>query len=118
MTKRIVNAEQLEAAREAARAANPNLARIDDLRAQIATLSREVGALVSDDEKYCNLMLFLSKDFDSRSAAVRVMSDGEIADHLFGLFIDHAEDEISEAILDEAMARLGHSWDDEEDQAA
>lgn len=113
MTKHILNEEQLMAHREAARAANPNRQLIDDLRTQSRALSDQILSLMSEDERYCNLMMALSAGFDSRVAAVSLMSDGELTGHLYSLFVDHANTPIDEAILDEAIKRLGGLPEDE-----
>lgn len=113
MTKYVLNPEQLEAHRDAARAANPNTLRINELRAQTAALSTEILSLMSEQEKYCNLMMALSASFDSRVAAVSLMSNHEIAEHLYSLFIDQTRNEVDEAVLSEAMTRLGWEPADE-----
>lgn len=117
MTKRpfIISEEQTEAELQAARARNPNRAEIDDLRAQIRALSSRIQPLVSSEETYHALMLVLSKGFDSRVAAVKCMESPEIAHHLYNLFIPHVKSDIDEAVLDEAMARLGYSFDETSD---
>lgn len=117
MTKRplhILNQEQVEAHREAAREANPNKAKIDELREQMSSLSQEISKLVSDDEKYYNILMFLSKDYDSRKAAVSLMSNQEIGEHMSHLFFEHTKGEIDETILMEALERLGWKPDDED----
>ncbi len=113
-SKRILNPEQIEAHQAAARAANPNRARIDELRAEISRLSSEISRLTSDDEKYLNILLFLSGGFDSRVAAAKVMSDQEIGEHMSNLFFEHCKADLDEAILMEALERLG--WQPEEDE--
>lgn len=109
---RIINHEQVEAHKEAARLRNPHLNRIESLRAQIKALSDEMSSLISDEEKYYNLLTFLSTDFDSRVAAVKVMTDAELADHLGELFFQHTKTEVDEAILMETLDRLGHAPSD------
>lgn len=111
----ILNAEQISAHREAARLRNPNAKEIESLRAEIAALSARISGLISEDEKYLNILSALSEDFDSRTAAVKCMEDAEIADHLGELFFEHTRTEVDEAILTEAMTRLG--WAAEEDNA-
>lgn len=110
--KRIINSEQTEAHLAAARAANPNRERIDQLREQISQLSTEISRLTSDNEKYLNILLYLSGGFDNRVAAAKVMSDVEIAAHMAELFFPHCKADIDEAILMEALERLG--WQPEE----
>ncbi len=112
-TRRILNSEQIAAHQAAARAANPNRLRIDELRAQAKGLFDQAAALTSDEEKYLNILAFLSIDFDSRIAAVKVMSDNELGDHLSNIFFEHATDEMSEAILMEALERIGWEAEDE-----
>lgn len=110
---RIINQEQAEAHQAAARAANPNATRIESLRAQSRALSEQAAALTSDQERYWNLMAALSSGFDSKVGAAKVMSDQEIGDHLSNLFFEHTHGEMDEAILMEALDRIG--WRAEDD---
>lgn len=109
--RRILPLEQIEAHQRDARAANPNAARIDSLRAQARTLHDQAAALTSDEEKYWNIMTVLSSDFDNRAAAAKCMSDNELAEHLLNLFSDHCIGDMDEHILYEVLDRLG--YDDE-----
>jgi hypothetical protein len=112
--KRILSQEQIEAYREDARRRNPNREKIDGIRDEIKKLSGHISELTSDDEKYCNLLMFLSKDFDSRIAATKVMSNQEIGSHLASLFYPMVSNEIDEAILSEALDRLGYDPESDE----
>lgn len=111
---RIINQEQAEAHQAAARAANPNANRIESLRAQARALHDQASALISDQERYWNLMAALSSGFDSRLAAAKVMSDNELGDHLAALWWESPRGEMEDAILMEALERMG--WQPEDDR--
>lgn len=114
MTKQLIlNKEQLEARRQDVRRSNPNLSRIKEIDDDIRLLSNERAGLISDDEKYLNLMTWMAEDFDSKVAAVKCMDSPELADHLGNLFFEYTSTELDEAILTEAMNRLGWEPEDE-----
>lgn len=115
-SRRILTAEQIEAHREEARLKNPNKEVIDELRKKVKDISIQIGELTSDEEKYCNILLFLCKDFDSKKAAVKVMTNQELGSHLANLFYTHVNNEVDESILNEALERLGYDPESDEEQ--
>jgi len=109
MTKKfIINAEQIDAHRESARLCNPNRAKIEELKAQANAIWAQISPLISEDEKYYNLMMGLAT-FDEKEAAVKCMENNELCEHLANLFFDKTEGELDEAILSEALERLGYN---------
>ncbi len=110
--RRIINAEQLQAHLETAKARNPNREKIESLKTQARALFDEAAALTSDDEKYYNLLSLLSTDFDSHAAAAKCMEPRELGDHLTNLLWDHLKTPMSEAIFMEVLERIG--WADDE----
>lgn len=105
----ILNTEQLEAKRDAARAANPNRAKLDALWAQRLDLANQIHALTSDAERYYNLLYMLA-DTDEKAAMAKCMTDNELGAHLIGLCPTH--NEMDQAIVDEVLTRLGYVYEE------
>ncbi len=103
----------MEAHQRDARAANPHAHEIVILRARAKALYDEAASLTSDAERYWNLMAALTNDFDSRAGAAKVMSNQELGDHLSNLFYEVPRTDMGDAILMEALERIG--WRAEEE---
>jgi len=109
----ILSEDKLEEQRLLAANKNPNKERIDAIHLEMRALSTELHSLLSETEKYCNLMLALA-NFDHKDKAASFMSNEEICSHMISLFEEHTQNDMDRAILDEALARLG--WPFEEDE--
>lgn len=112
MEKFIINPEQIEAHRQAERDKNPNKERLDEIRKQQVALSTESLSLMTEREKYYNLMLALAS-FEEYDSAVSFMSNKELCEHMFNLFSEHLKTGLDSAIFDETLKRLGWPFDSE-----
>lgn len=113
-SKFIINPEQCEARRQELRAANPHKEKIAEIQTKILELATEKADLISNEEKYLNLMLMLAP-FDNKPLAVSFMSNQELGDHLSSLFFDKTENDLDEAILIETLNRIGWKMEDEDE---
>lgn len=108
--KWIFNAEQIEAQCESAHKSNPNLKRIEEIRYEIKKLAKELSLLITDDEKYLNVLNWFANT-NEKNAAASLMSNQELGSHLILVFYQYIGNGMDEAIFNEMLNRLGYEDD-------
>lgn len=101
----IFKSEAMHAAAERAREANPNKDLILDLREEMGRISAQISTLMTEDEKYANLLAFVFGG-DNEELAASFMSGRELTEHLSELIDYEVETPMSRAVLSEVYARL------------
>ena len=110
--KWIFNAEQIEAKQVDARNANPNKKEIEEIYKQIKILYSKISLLLSEDEKYLNILNWFANTTEKRAAA-SLMSNKELGYHFISIFSEHLMGQMDDAIFEEVLNRIGYKYPDE-----